>query len=582
MLDVALADELDAGENLWDAGADATWVHLLPDLAPDHVGWFGAPDDTLAARLHQARRTTVVEVDDLLARRGRLAHQRFAASLSGVRTRFDLIVLSSRVAAAIGRRPELLERFVAALTADAVVCVRGDRRVPGWLGTERAWRRFTSALGVRSVAELSTRNGTAAAAPAQGLTVPVRPPPAPSRTRARARRVLSRIRSRAARHRRHGPTSAARAHPSDIRLHRPVVASSRLSRHRIAILRRSGDAAGPPAYLARFAEVAGVDLTDARWAVAPPRGYRSQKVIFTLQRPAAADLVVKITQEPRFNTRLDNERRALELLANVPVADACSVPRLVFSGEHGGLLVVGETALDGEPFRASSTASAGCPLARDAVRWLTTLAVQTADPSGRTGTIEVPARRLAERYVAVFDPDTPARRTLAAHVDALADASDAIPSVFSHGDPGTWNLLVGPHGGIGFLDWENFEPAGVPAWDLLLFHRSFATFMSEAAGLRPTADRTLALFCQPGPFRTVVQDSFRTYADQLGLDRALLPPLLSLCWVHKALKEATRAAPEDRGRGRTARITARLLEDPDLLSTMAGADGRRPAPQMRP
>jgi hypothetical protein len=582
MLEFARSEDLSAGSNLADTGPDTTWIHLLPSLEPVHLGWFGQLDRATAALLANARHTTLLSETTLHepapgGRRLALVHGSAGAAPHGQDPRLDLVLLPLRVASYVTRRPELMAPLVAMLAPTATLCI-----VPDPDERQRRLRssdldRLAAALGVLPIARLSVAPDAATDPPVGGLVMPDQRRSVVGRARSRTRLVVDLVVQRLNRVAGRGPGRGTRAHASDIRLHRPAPIGRRGSvagsAGGVVVLRRDADLAHAPDYLVRLADSAGVDLTGIRWAVAPPRGYRSQKVIFALSREGSRrpDLMVKMTQEPRFNVRLDNERRALELLADMPMADGSVVPRVVFSGTHAGLLVVGETALEGERFRSHSTATPDCRVAGAAIAWLTDLAAETVDRGPDRGTLDPPVRTLADRYVTTFETPPAGRSVLSWHVETLVSAAEAIPAVVSHGDPGTWNLLVRPDDGrVCFLDWENAERAGLPAWDLMLFLKTFAGFVSQAAGHRRSTDGLVDLLCGPGPFNALARDSFRAYAERLGLDRELLPSLVLLCWVHQSLKETTRLEPGRMAQSRSARVVARCLADPQLLRAMTG------------
>lgn len=577
MLETALSDDLVAASNVSDAGPDTLWVHLLPTLAPDHVCWFGPPDPAISVLLDRAGRTTVLEVTghDRTSRRRRVSSPCLPGSVPtplSLDPPIDLALLPGGVASALVQRPAPLAAFLRSLAPGATVCVLPGPRSPRQVVRLRDIDQLAAAFEAGSLARLSPRAGVDDPA-AGGLVVAARSPIAFRRSRARVRRLWVLLLQRVAHMAGRGPSRASRAHPSDIALHRPVAADRRRGRVQgTVLLRRNADMARVPQYLVRLAALSGVDLEGAHWAVAPPRGYRSQKIIFALTRRGASrpDFMVKMTQEPRFNVRLGNECRALEELTAVAVADELTVPRIVFAGTHAGLMVVGETALAGERFRAHSSATADCHVARAAILWLTELAVETIDRGQAAEPGLRALRTLADRYFATFETSPEERLGLSMHLEQLA-SRETIPAVVSHGDPGTWNLLVRPEiGRVSFLDWENFEASGMPGWDLTLFLKSFAGFVSEATGARRSMDKTLCLMSRPGPFNALVQASFHAYTERLQLDRDMLSSVVLMCWVHQSLKEATRLTPQKGHRNRSRQVVARCLMEPQLLAAMTG------------
>jgi aminoglycoside phosphotransferase (APT) family kinase protein len=96
----------------------------------------------------------------------------------------------------------------------------------------------------------------------------------------------------------------------------------------------------------------------------------------------------------------------------------------------------------------------------------------------------------------------------------LADAG--LPLVFEHGDLCHPNLLVRDDGSVGVLDWERAQPAGLPAFDLFFF----LAYAADAG--RHRVDEA---FFGRRPWAWEIAER---YAERLGIDRALLPPLLAV------------------------------------------------------
>jgi hypothetical protein len=309
----------------------------------------------------------------------------------------------------------------------------------------------------------------------------------------------------------------------------------------------------PPAYVRALAAAAGAPVDDCRTALAAPADYPSRKAILFLFRGDAPrpSFVVKLTRDPAFNDRLENERRALDALAAKGIGDPDTVPRATFFGRHAGLAVLGETAVAGVPFRQVTTARADCPLARRAADWLVDLAARTADPDAAApADVAGALQQLLERFVALYRPDAAERALLEAQVDAIARSAAPFPVVLQHGDPGTWNLLIGEGGRPAFLDWEAAETHGMPLWDLFYFARSVAVTVARRAGTRSALDAFAEHYLDDGPLGRWLGGVVEAYCAQIGLDRALVGPLFLTCWMHRALKEATSLPPEHLQSGR--------------------------------
>lgn len=306
-----------------------------------------------------------------------------------------------------------------------------------------------------------------------------------------------------------------------------------------------GTLPAPPAYLAALAAESDLDLRGYHCAIAAPGVYNTQKVLALLWAPGASEpaMVVKMTRDPSVNARLENERDALRTLASLGLATDDRVPSVRFAGRHAGLAIVGEGAIPGVPFaeRVGADPSSGPIL--DALAWLTVLAagsVRHAAPAD----VARAFTDLHGRWVALCRPSDAEAARLAGAIEAIGAADRPIPLVFQHGDPGTWNLLVGEDGLVRFLDWENAEPAGPPLWDLLYLLRSHAVGAARRAGVRRRLVAVERWFFGASPVSGLVADSIDRYVARIGLDARLVEPLFHLCWMHQALKEATRMAPD--------------------------------------
>jgi hypothetical protein len=298
----------------------------------------------------------------------------------------------------------------------------------------------------------------------------------------------------------------------------------------------------PPTYLLELARAADLDLSGWRCALSATGDYNTQKVLLLLTPPdqRRPTVIVKLTRDATVVPRLETERDALRDLEAMGLATDGRIPRVLFAGRHAGLAVVGETVVEGRPFdRASETATR--PV-EDAAAWLTELGVRSTRPAAA---VEVAAAmdELLARFVSLCRPDDALLERLRAAVEAIRGSEAPFPLVFQHGDPGTWNLLVREDGSAVVLDWENADAAGMPLWDLFYLLRSHAVGTGRRSGTRRRMHAIERYLFDASPLSELVVGSVHAYADRLGLERALIEPLFHLCWMHQALKEATRVAP---------------------------------------
>ncbi len=303
----------------------------------------------------------------------------------------------------------------------------------------------------------------------------------------------------------------------------------------------------PPQYLRRIAQEAGIDIGQYRWGLAARGKYNSRKVRFVLFDPASETpkYIVKMTRDPNLNFRLENEARALALLWAKGVGHRETLPQVAFFGHHANLAILGETVIEGAPLGQKTRATAACPYAHAAINWLIDLATATADravvaPKQVTDVLGV----LFERFVQLYQPASAHRDFLADQIAAIGCGPYAFPVVFQHGDPGIWNILVTPGGRAAFLDWEAAEPQGMPLWDLFYFLRSYSLRVARAHGTPDGLTGFAQQFMAESPLSPLMIESVGRYCEETGLTGHLIEPLFYTCWMHRALKEATRLPPD--------------------------------------
>ncbi|HBY96454.1 MAG TPA: hypothetical protein DEP84_21340 [Chloroflexi bacterium] len=300
---------------------------------------------------------------------------------------------------------------------------------------------------------------------------------------------------------------------------------------------------GPPHYLRAIAREADINIDDHRWGLSAPSEFSSRKLLFFLFGPASEspEYIVKLTRDPVLNPRLENEYQALALLQARGVGDSETLPQPLFLGYHSNLAIVGETAIKGTPFRQRTQATADCPYAHAAIDWLIELGATTVDGIGATPKQVVETLRvLFDRFVQIYQLAPAHSDFLAEQITAIGRTPKAFPLVFQHGDPGTWNVLVTRSGRVAFLDWEAAEPQGMPLWDLFYFLRSYSIGTGRARGIRNRLEGFTQQFLAESPLSSLVVDSVARYLKRTGLPTELVEPLFYTCWMHRALKEATR------------------------------------------
>ncbi len=330
---------------------------------------------------------------------------------------------------------------------------------------------------------------------------------------------------------------------------------------------------GVPAYVRDLATERVGSLDGWDWAVAARGEYDSQKVLMLLAPPGPSGPtgVVKITRSDVHAARLRNEAAALERLAALPVATG-RVPEPLFAGTHAGRAIVGISLIDGAAFSARSKFDASDPLLADAMGWLTDLAgatVQRVPTADVTGALAA----LLDRYQRIYRPSSWEVGALAERLGGIGANGETFPVVLQHGDPGAWNLMVRPDGRVVFLDWEAYEPFGLPLWDLFYFFRSYAIAAGRRAGVRDGVDASAAHMLGESALADRFVSAVLAYRERIDLPAAAIEPLLLGCWIHRALKEASRLTEKRLQGGLSASLIRRTLGSSGAPTLRRFADG---------
>jgi hypothetical protein len=122
------------------------------------------------------------------------------------------------------------------------------------------------------------------------------------------------------------------------------------------------------------------------------------------------------------------------------------------------------------------------------------------------------------------------RRLLRESESRLRDVGP-MPIVWEQRDFAPWNLLHLGSGGLGVLDWESAEPAGLPILDLVYFLTYMALRVDRAAELqdvRASYRRSLDHRTFTG---AVAREMIERYAARLSLDLRALGNLRLIVWM---------------------------------------------------
>lgn len=307
---------------------------------------------------------------------------------------------------------------------------------------------------------------------------------------------------------------------------------------------------GPPRYLRSIAQKAGINLDNSGWGLSARGEYSSRKMLFFLfdrdqeSGGAQPNIIVKMVRDPIFNYRLENEAQSLQLLVEKGIFNREVLPEVIFSGHHAGLAIVGESVIEGVPFRQKSGATADCPYGKAALQWFLELGAATADAQAATPSeVGEALGRLLHRFLEIYQPTTEQHDFLAQQIAKLGQSGVPVPLVFQHGDPGPWNMLVTPHGRVAVLDWEAAEAAGMPSWDLFYFMRSYSLDAARKLGINKRLAGFKHQFLDDTPLSRLYIKTMARYCQATGLDGRLIEPLFYTCWMHRSLKESMRLEP---------------------------------------
>lgn len=319
----------------------------------------------------------------------------------------------------------------------------------------------------------------------------------------------------------------------------------------------------PPAYLVALAATAGLDLTHYRWLLSAKGEYSTRKVLFFLMAPGAETptYIVKMTRSAAFNYRLENEYAALTALYDQGLGNPQTLPKPLFAGRHADLSIVGESIITGEPFAQRTQRNATCPALHAAIQYLVNLGTATADHTVASAPEVAQAlQRLFTQFQAIYQLSPAHHAFLAAQIEQVARSSAPVPLVFQHGDPGPWNMLVTPAGQVALLDWEAAETQGIPLWDLFYFLRSYALDCARAQGINDGLRGFQSQFLADTPLSNLIITTISRYTQAIGLPASLIGPLFYTCWMHRALKEATRLPVDQLEGGRFVNLLRLCIE----------------------
>ncbi|MCL4237496.1 MAG: hypothetical protein KJ047_04530 [Anaerolineae bacterium] len=267
--------------------------------------------------------------------------------------------------------------------------------------------------------------------------------------------------------------------------------------------------------------------------VLTPRFAASRHVIVLLLPAGRAEpvLVAKLPRLAGDGAALAHEADVLRMLQAGRPGGLDSVPAVIAFEEVGGYPLLVETALVGPPLDRAAVRRDPARACALGVEWL----ADVAAPS--RGTLDEAAfARLISGPLAAFAADFPLGRedeTLLTATQAAAEwlRGAGLPLVLEHGDLSHPNLILRAGGGLGVVDWELAQLAGLPAHDLFFF-LTYVAFARQGARATVAQVRAFrgAFFGRDAWARPHALE----YAARLGLASEWLGPLFVLCWARYA------------------------------------------------
>jgi hypothetical protein len=255
---------------------------------------------------------------------------------------------------------------------------------------------------------------------------------------------------------------------------------------------------------------------------------------------SAMTSVTKLPRRPWDISGIAAEAAALRMLnADERTSLVGQVPR-VLASDHGMRPHLQESALVGTavgPDLVRSKTTMVMDLGYDLVRQLGELASPPHAPDWYARLIGEPLR-LFSRSVPVGSVGVELVSRTSNLLKPLEQAN--LPLVVEHGDLSHPNLLITPQMRMAAVDWERFEPMGLPARDLVFFLQ----YVSECR------NRAITLPAQREAFDQAFVGSqawatrwLRAYAEELKIDPPLLPALILATWVRTSTSLVTRLVP---------------------------------------
>ncbi len=279
--------------------------------------------------------------------------------------------------------------------------------------------------------------------------------------------------------------------------------------------------------------------SELSWVMLTPRFRASRNVVILVSagKNGKPLVVVKAPRLPDNQANLRDEADNLHAVQMAKLGGFNSIPRLIACEEwHGHPLLV-ETSLIGTPMGPMQVRNDSQKCISGVLDWLIDLNTTTSQPVAHDGQwferlVSKPLDRMHALPLSVQEEFL--LRKTKEMASSLRDCK--FPLVFEHGDLSDPNILMQGELGVGVVDWELGQPAGLPALDLFFFLTYVAFARSNARSPRGY----LAAFHEAFFAPSWATPHVRRYVDGVGVAADALRALFVFCWARSVARLADR------------------------------------------
>lgn len=289
------------------------------------------------------------------------------------------------------------------------------------------------------------------------------------------------------------------------------------------------------------------DLTP--FIMAPTSGPRLQpfgKTIILLFEPrsVAPVAVAMVVEDPRFAHRVEREYDNLRTVhQRFPQEMAEVIPRPLLLERIGADTVLVQTAVGGYPL-LEILRSRDCSEAYHeqvwsmTTEWLLKTAALRNESSGSRQELARALVSSSHGYLQNYDVCNKEKRYIESLIDRMSHGGLAdIPTVPMHGDYWVGNIY-GHKQITGVIDWEYFQPAGLPLWDMCMLCLTLGK-VYNGQDSREVAPLLRKCFSTDGALADKCGSIMDTYLQAMGLacDRAVIDDVVAWWLISMAMRE---------------------------------------------